>query len=143
MCTVGSKIPALVQCLNGVSVRQKFWWHRKTGKWIVSTYRPSFQIPLKKLDYLVLFSGRAYEHKTRKRTAFICSSIQIPTLMALIWRELSIWHFFVSYFNSGDKNSGQVWCSFGKHQLSCQMFQFSNAISHPICLVLNGKFAKG
>ena len=51
--------------------------------------------------------------------------------------------FIVSYFNSGDMNSGQVWCSSGRHQLSCQMFQFSNAISQPICLLLNGKFAKG
>ena len=51
--------------------------------------------------------------------------------------------FIVSYFNSGDMNSGQVWCSSGEHQLSCQIFKFSNAISQPICLVLNGKFAKG
>ena len=145
MCTVGSKIPLSSVWMVCLNVEQLFWWHLKTGKWmtpkmasVVSTYRPSFQIPLKKTGlFSLVFRWSEHMNTWLEKGQYSIHMFQHSDPHSnmkgtCIYLTSS---FIVSYFNSGDMNSGQVWCSSGRHQLSCQMFQFSNAISHPICLV--------
>ena len=149
MCTVGSKIPLSSVWMVCLNVEQLFWWHLKTGKWmtpkmasVVSTYRPSFQIPLKKLDYLVLYSdGQCiWTLDLKKDSTVFRWSEHMNTWLEKGQYSIHMFQhsdphsnmkgtciyltssFIVSYFNSGDMNSGQVWCSSGRHQLSCQMF---------------------